>query len=130
MIKELWEVEIAGWIEGGLPSDAARALTIMRWAYHGDLRPLSAEIKAGPPFDGALLVFIAEMIDNGRLQMKPKGRGSPKKPETFARDYIAALAYEAKDEGESSDEAIERIASVIGISPQSIRRAITRKRAK
>jgi hypothetical protein len=126
--EELWETEISWWIEGGLPPDIARGLTIMRWAYYGDLRPLSETIKAGPPFDPALLGFLVEMIDSGRLQVKQPRRGSPKRPQAFARNLLAAIAYEEKDGSESSEEAFERIASILGISPQSVRQAVTRKR--
>jgi len=127
VIKELWEVEIADNIEQGCAPDVARAFTVIRWAYHGDLRPLADAIKAGSLHD-AVLGFLADMIDKGRLQMVPRGRGHPKMPETFARDLVAASAYGAKDKGKGSDAAIERIAAVMGISSQLVRQAITRLR--
>jgi hypothetical protein len=124
---ELWEVEIAHSIERGCAPDVARAFTIIRWAYHGDLRPLAGAIKTGSLHD-AVLGFLADMIDKDRLQMVPRGRGHPKMPETFARDLVAASAYEAKDKGKGSDAAIERIAAVMGISSQIVKQAITRLR--
>jgi hypothetical protein len=68
VVKELWEVEIAHSIEQGCTPDVARAFTIIRWAYHGDLQPLSAAIKGGSLHD-AVLGFLADMIDKDRLQM-------------------------------------------------------------
>jgi hypothetical protein len=127
VIKELWEVEIAHSIEQGCAPDVARAFTIIRWVYHGDLRPLADAIKAGSLHD-AVLGFLADMIDRGRLQMVPRGRGHPKMPETFARDLVAASAYGAKGKGRGSDAAIERIATVMGIRSQLVKQAIIRLR--
>jgi hypothetical protein len=79
--KELWEVEIAHSIEQGCAPDVARAFTVIRCAYHGDLQPLAGAIKAGSLHD-AVLGFLADMIDMGRLQMVPRGRGHPKMPES------------------------------------------------
>jgi hypothetical protein len=127
VIKKLWEVEIAHSIERGCVADVARAFTIIRWAYHGDLRPLAAAIRADSLHD-AVLGFLADMIDKDRLQMVPRSSGHPKMPETFARDLVAASVYRAKDEGKGSDAAIERIAAVMGISSQIVKQAITRLR--
>jgi hypothetical protein len=127
MIDELWEIEIAKCIKEGEDPVIARAFTIIRWAYLGDLRPLAVAINKGHAIDDAVLGFLADMIKKGRLQMKPKPgrRGSPNTPETYARDLIAGAAYEAKDPNEGSDEAFERIGGVIGVSPQVVRQAVT-----
>jgi hypothetical protein len=122
-----WEIEISDSIEHGSSPDVARAFTIIRWAYHGDLRPLSAALKSDDAIDDAVLTFLALMIDSGRLQVKPR-HGHPVKPETVARDLLVAYAYEEKDETETSDAAIERLADAMAMSTQSVRQAITRKR--
>jgi hypothetical protein len=127
MIKEPWEIEIAHHIKQGSKPDVARPFTMIRWAYHGDLRPLAAAIKEGHVPD-EVLCFLAEMIDAGRLQMKPRRRGRPQMPEAFARNLGAAFAYEAKSSDESSDEAFKRIAAMLAKSPESVRHAVTRKR--
>jgi len=126
-LSELWKIETGRWIMAGFPPDIAEGLTIIRWALLGDLRPLSAALKS-PPIDPALLGFIVEMIDTGRLQMKQPRRGSPKRAEALARNVLAAFAYEAKPDCETSDEAFDRIANALGISHQAVRLAVTRSR--
>jgi hypothetical protein len=39
-MDELWQVETQFWMEQGYPPDVAPWLTIVRWMYNGDLRPL------------------------------------------------------------------------------------------
>jgi hypothetical protein len=121
-----WEIEISDAIEHGAKPDVARAFTVIRWAYHGDLRPLSAALKSDP-VDDAVLAFLGDMIDKGRLQMKPRS-GHPVNPEVVARDILVATAYEAKDEDEKSGDAIKRLADAMAMSTQSVRQAITAKR--
>jgi hypothetical protein len=121
-----WDIETQYWIDDDFPPEVAHWLTIVRWMHQGDLRPLAAAIRKGN-VDPAVLSVIAKMIDEGWLRVVRSRRGSPKKPETFARDLVAALAYEAKGD-EGSDEAFERIASAIVVSPQVVRQAVSRWR--
>jgi hypothetical protein len=70
------------------------------------------------------------MIHKDKLRVVHRRRGPPKKPDAFARNLVAALAYESKDAEERSDAAIERIAEELGISHQSVRQAITNSRKR
>jgi hypothetical protein len=121
-----WEIEIEYSIDQGTKPDIARAFTIIRWAYNGDLRPLAWACRQPDRLDDAVLGFLAELIDNDRLRVVPRKRASPKKPETFARDLVASLAYDRADGG--SEAAFEKIADMMGMSHQSVRQAVTRWR--
>jgi hypothetical protein len=127
MIEEPWEIDIAHLMERGMEHEDARAFTIIRWAHHGDLRPLARALLSGP-LDKAVTGFLVDMIQKDKLRVVHRRRGPPKKPEAFAKNLVAALAYEDKDAAEGSDAAIERIAATLGMSHQSVRQAITRKR--
>jgi hypothetical protein len=120
-----WDIETQYWIDDDFPPEVAHWLTVVRWMHQGDLRPLAAAIRKGD-VDPAVLRALARMIDDGRLRIEPRRRGSPKKPETFARDLLLTRAYEAKADG--SDAAFERIAEAIRMSPQVVRQAVTRWR--
>jgi len=58
---------------------------------------------------------------------RPGRRGAPKKPERFARNLLAATAYEARGEM-SSAEAFEAIAEAIRMSPETVAAAVTHYR--
>jgi hypothetical protein len=120
----LWDVEVAFYTnKRGIDHDKARTFTIIRWMYHGDLRPLAAAIAEGFTLDQAVLNLLARMIIDGRLTIAPRQRGRPRKPELFARDVVAALAYEAHPG--NSEEAFEEIAKAIGVSDRTVRQAFT-----
>ena len=135
---EPWEIEVAFHTDNlGLDPDEARTFTILRWLYHGDLRPLQAAIVEGRKIDGAVFVFLVDMIsgDTRRLgrpppyclrAVRPLHRGRPKKPELDARRIIAALAYERQTG--KSDEKFERVARAIGTSDRTVRREVTASR--
>jgi len=134
---EPWEIEVAFYTDNlGLDPDEARTFTILRWLYHGDLRPLQAAIVEGRKIDGAVFVFLVDMISGdtrrlGRpppycLKAVPLHRGRPKKPELDARRIIAALAYERQTG--KSDEKFERVARAIGTSDRTVRREVTASR--
>jgi|SRR6516165_1761794 len=100
-----------------LTIDTARGLTILRWMYGGNLRPLAAAIRShvrcrlrkGLPEDRelnpAVLLLLARMIDDGRLSVKRRGRGN-KDPAIFARDLLMLhlREREKKSEKEIADE--------------------------
>jgi hypothetical protein len=137
-LEPLWEIEVDFYTNKcGLDSDKARTFMMLRWLYHGDLRPLEAAIVEGHEIDRAVLNLLADMIssDESRLGKPPPhrliaaklSRGRPKKPELFARGEIAAQKYEGSRalRTESSDEVFERIANELGISPRTVRQAVT-----
>jgi hypothetical protein len=105
-------------------------MVIFRWLWHGDLRPLVAAIDEGRQLPQAVLNLLANLIDEGRVTIKPRKRGAPKKPDKDARNIVAALAYE--NHPGNSDEAFAEIADAIGISEKSVRQAVTawRKRKR
>ena len=119
----LWEIERQWYIERcDLPSEVAHWLTIVRWMVNGDLRPLSAAMREGE-LPSSVWGVLAEMIDHGRLKVVPPKRGSPRKPERFARDLVAAAHYE--DHPSNSNAAFQEIAEAIGMSEQTVRAAVT-----
>jgi hypothetical protein len=123
-----WEVEIAYWINHrGTDPDKAHAFVIIRWMWHGDCRPLAAAIREGHPLDQGVLNLLARMIDEGRLTIKRSRHGRPKPPDKFARDIVAALLYEDRNEDRSED-AFKEIAATLSMSHQSVRQAVTRWR--
>lgn len=120
-----WEIEaeIKIWIDRfkdidpDLAPDIARFVTIGRWMCNGDLQPLAAAIREGQ-VDGAILNLLADLIDDGRLSVKKRGRGAFRQPAKFARDRVAfALYHKAK---KSEDE----IADILGMSEASVHQAI------
>src|SRR5712671_3473420 len=103
-----WDIEITFYInKRGIDPDKARTFTILRWLWLGDLRPLEAAIVEGHEIDQAVLNTLADMISSDtsrsgkpppyRLKAVPLRQGRPKKPEHFARAFIATLAYDAED---------------------------------
>ncbi len=123
-----WNVEVEYWINNkGINPNKARTFVIIRWMYHGDLRPLVAAIRGGHPIDQDLLSWLAFMIDDGRLTVKPPRHGRPRPAAKFARDIIAALLYENRA-ADNSENAFREIAEALGISHQSVRQAVTRWR--
>jgi hypothetical protein len=123
-----WEIEIAYWINHrGTDPDKARAFVIIRWMWHGDLRPLAAAIGEGHVLHQGVLNWLARMIDEDRLTIKRNRHGRPKPPDKFARDIVAALLYEDRTTDNSKD-AFKEIADILSMSHQSVRQAVTRWR--
>jgi hypothetical protein len=130
--RQPWEIEVAFWTnERGMDPDEARAFTISRWLYNGDLRPLEAAIVERCEIHPAVLILLARMISGGtsgkpppyRLKAEKLRRGPPKKPELFARRLVAAREYERH--AGNSDDGFERIAKEHGIGPRTVRQAVT-----
>ena len=141
MREQPWEIEVAFYTnERGVDPDKARIFTMLRWLYYGDLRPLEAAIDEGREIDRAVLNFLADMISSDpsrlgepppyRLEAVKLSRGRPIKPELFVRGHIAAREYEHSRalQAEGSDEGFERIGKKYGISPQTVRQAVTAAR--
>ena len=134
--RQLWEIEVAHWTKLGMDEDTARAHTISRWLYWGDLRPLEAAIAERREIHPAVLILLADMISGGtrkfgkpppyRLKVERLRRGRPKNPEHFARGLVAAREYERHDG--NSDEEFERIAKELGIGPRTARQHVTASR--
>jgi hypothetical protein len=134
--RQLWEIEVAHWTNEGMDPDTARAFTISRWLYHGDLRPLEAAIVERREIHPAVLILLADMISGGtsrfgkppphRLKVEKHRRGPSKKPELFARGLVVAREYERH--AGNSDEEFERIAKELGIGPRTARQHVTASR--
>src|SRR5262249_22429563 len=128
LIDDPWDVEVAYFIgKKGIDPNKARTFVIIRWMYHGDLRPLAAAIWKGHPLDQDVLNWLAKLIDDGRLTVKTPRHGRPKPPDKFGRDILAALFYENRTTN-NSENAFREIADAFGTSHQSIRHAVTRWR--
>ncbi len=132
-----WDYEIAFYTDvRGIDSDKARTVTILRWMWHGDLRPLEAAIVSGQSLDQSVLNLLADMIsgDTTRFGSPPpyrvttasRRRGRPKAMDNFGRSLMLALQYQP-EKGES-DAVFERIASVAHVSQQTVRQAVTSMR--
>ena len=134
-IGDPWEIEIAYFIAKGSDPDKARIATTILWMYHGDLRPLRAAIAQSvtvqsPVRDEAILGCLAKLIDEGRLIVKPFGRNRPKSPDKFPRDLAAAHLYENEifTSKTSSEEAFNIVAQKLGVSEDTVRKAVARFR--
>lgn len=123
-----WDIEVAYWINHrGADPDIANTWVIIRWMWHGDLRPLAAAIREGQALDQGVLNVLARMIEEGRLSMNRYGRSRPKSPDKFPGDIVAALLYQNRT-AEKSEEAFNEIANILSMSHQSVRQAVTRWR--
>ena len=133
-MADSWDLETELNAEGGLSLDMARTATILRWMWHGDLRPLAAAIMEGHAFDEAVLIALALMILDSdqqpyRVETKQrKPRGRPKDMGKFARDYFAAAAYKKNVSRRKSEETFNEIANAIGRSDRTVRQALTWRR--
>jgi len=124
---ELWEVEIEYLVQRrGVPRDRAWTFIIMWRMAHGDFRPLSAAIAHGRPLDGAVLGVLQCLIRDDRLVVKRSKRGAPRNPDRFGRGIAAALLYERIDG--NSNQKFEDIAEQLGVTPDTVRKDITRWR--
>jgi hypothetical protein len=132
-----WKIEIAYYIDLGVDDpDIARAITIRRYMEFNDLRPLRDAIAKAKriddkmvAIDAAILGDLLELIDQGRLVVKPLAGGKPKSPAKFARDLIGALRFEKRIAKKSnSDAAFRETASELGMTEVALREAVTRWR--
>jgi hypothetical protein len=136
--KPPWDIEIEFHVDGGIGLYRARNATIIEWMLQGDLRPLAAAIVAGHEISDGVLYLLADMITGDasltgaappyRLQTVAPRRGRRKKPEHSTRDLVAALAYEKRENRESSDGAFDRVAKDLGTSDRTVRQAVTKFR--
>jgi hypothetical protein len=132
-----WEIEVAFWIEQGIVDrDIARAVTIRRYMEFNDLRPLRAALAKATriddktvALDAYALVNLIELIDQGRLVVKPLRGGKPKDPAKWARDFIGALRFEKRIAKKSeSDAAFKQTANELCMTEVALREAVTRWR--
>jgi hypothetical protein len=100
---------------------------VIDWADAGDLRPLAWAIRNGHDITAGLAEHLAEMIEEGRLVVKAKGRGRPRNPEAKARDYLAVKAFSHRGDIKY-DKAIQIIADWLCVSPETVRLAINKSR--
>ena len=128
-MDEPWEVDIAVHTQKGIDPNKALTVTILRWLWHGDFRPLVWAIRKGFVIDEAVLSLLANMIEDGRIEIKRKKGGRPKAVDKFARDYIAALQYNQNVTRGKSDATFEEVAKgLIGgrRSDRTVRQAVTK----
>ena len=134
MIKQWWNHEIEFYVSEGSTLDDARTFTILRWMWEGDLRPLQYAINEGWKLDDAVLLMLADLISDkpishpftARYQIKATQRtkqGRKKSPEKLGRDYELGTLYEQR--GIDSEPAFEAMAKAIGVSPKTVRQAVT-----
>jgi hypothetical protein len=120
----LWDIEEAFYVnKRGFDPEKARTFVILHWLWRGDLHPLAAAISEGHQLDQAVLNLLAILIYEGRVTIKPRKGGAPKKLGKAARDIAAALLYE--NHSGNSDEAFAEIADAIGMGEESVRQAVT-----
>ena len=124
-----WDYEIALRVDQGMSHHDAKSFVVMRWMRAGDFRPLAAMIRKEGLLRGPIVGLLAGMIDTGQLTVK-QGRGRPQDPEAFVRDEFAADTYEdfQKYYEVASDDLFECLGSISGVSPESIRQAVTARR--
>jgi hypothetical protein len=141
-----WQVEIDHYVERGLPRQAAQLYTVMRWMHLGNLQPLRVAIAGALHRDngkadglvrieGVILAYLVELIDQGRLVVKPARRGKgnvgrPKSPspDKFARDLVGALRYERSAKKDGSEAAFKQVADELrwtGMTENALREAVT-----
>jgi hypothetical protein len=125
-IADPWEVDIDVLIKGGSSPDEARAITIVQWMWRNDLRPLAAAIWKRYPLNEMVLGYLAILIEEHRVIVKPSRKGRPRKPDIFARNYIAGKLYLA-GKG-NSDARFAQIASEFGMPEKALREAVTQLR--
>jgi hypothetical protein len=90
-----WNEEIALYVKGGADPEKARIVTILRWMYHGDFRPLAAAIIERQIPEEALTLLV-QMIDEDRLKLAHAKRHRPKSPMAQARRIAAARLYQER----------------------------------
>jgi hypothetical protein len=128
-----WDIDIDFLINHrGIDPDKARTVTVLRWMYWGDLRPLAATIwQAGDnsaatiTLEKALLNHLATMIDDGRLTAQARWPSRPMKLDKSAQYIVAALLYEDFSTSSCSDDAFQKVAGIMGMSEKTVRRAVT-----
>src|SRR5882672_11988645 len=109
-MAEPWEVDIAVHTQKGIDPNKALTVTILRWMWLGDFRPLVWAIRKGYVIDEAVLNLLANMIEDRRIEIKRKKGGRPREVDKFARDYIAALMYEKTTAPRKSERTFKDIA--------------------
>jgi hypothetical protein len=126
---EPWEWQVHYYVkERGIDPHLARTFVILWWTWHGDFRPLSEAIKQDKKIDDAVLPLLVEMIDEGRLTLRPKRKGRPRNPEQRIRNFLGATMYEKFKSDGDSEKVFEAIAGAICASPKSVRETVTRLR--
>ena len=86
--RNIWDYEII--LTAAFPDQSlkwAHTWVTMRWMHLGDLRPLAAAIRLG--IIRAMLDLLAEMIEEGRITVTKRGRGSKLQPDTAMRQFFA-----------------------------------------
>ena len=120
--KNIWDYEIDV-LTAAFPDQSpewARTWVTMRWMHLSNLRPLAAAIRAGGIPDQAVLNLLASMIEEGRITVTKRGRGSKLQPDTAMRQFIA-VAKKLK----SPKEARRLAADIISRDVGTVRKAVT-----
>jgi len=120
--RNIWDYEI-DFLNAAFPDQSlkwAHTSVTMRWMHLGDLRPLAAAIRLGFIPDRAMLNLLAAMIEEGRITVTKRGRGSKLQPDTAMRQFIA-VAKKLK----SPKEARRLAADIISRDVGTVRKAVT-----
>jgi hypothetical protein len=142
--RDPWEIEIDFQVELRLASpEDARVRTIGRWMHWGDLRPLRTALARASlvndkmaALDTYILQCLIELIDQGRLVVKPAARSGPgrrQSPDKLARDLLGALLYKQNYEQQGagkSDNAFQDVADALGMTKDSLRKAVSNWRPR
>jgi len=125
--RNIWDYEI-DILTAAFPDQSlkwAHTWVTMRWMHLGDLRPLAAAIRLG--IIRAMLDLLAEMIEEGRITVTKRGRGSKLQPDTAMRQFIAARFYKhlVAKKLESPKEARRLAAGIISRDVGTVRKAVT-----
>ena len=127
--RNIWDYEI-DFLNAAFPDQSlkwAHTWVTMRWMHLGDLRPLAAAIKLGVIPDRAMLNLLAAMIEEGRITVTKRGRGSKLQPDTAMRQFIAARFYNhlVAKKLKSPKEARRLAADIISRDVGTVRKAVT-----
>ena len=127
--KNIWDYE-TDILTAAFPDQApewARTWVTMRWMHLGNLRPLAAAIRLGVIPNRAMLNLLATMIEEGRVTVTKRGRGSKLQPDTLMRQVIAARFYErlVAKKIKSPREARRLAADLISRDVGTVRKAVT-----
>jgi hypothetical protein len=127
--ENIWDIETSHFIHHTEADPAmARAWTIFRWMYFGDLHPLAAAIREDGALDKFVLVKLADMIDEGHITAK---RRTPFHPATSTREEVARIIYDYQiTEGKTPTEAVQLTARMIGRGEEYVRAALKPSRNK
>lgn len=94
----------------------------LRWAEHGDPRPLLRHLRGGYPVTQEMADYLADSIDPNVLGQ----RGRPKPWHEILRDKDIAISYD--NMGGKVVERLNRLADEYGLSPDRVKKIVAREK--